>query len=74
MPDRFPAKGNFQGKPFERIFTSNKFLSAINATKNSSPNKCKKCSCGWESSLILFAYPGVLAGENYIDVSAMFEA
>ena len=37
MPDRFPAKGNFQGKPFERIFTSNKFLSAINATKNSSP-------------------------------------
>ena len=36
---------------FQRISVSNKFVAVLNASKNSSPNKCKKYSRGWESSL-----------------------
>ena len=40
-------------QPFERIFRSNKFASATISSKNTLPNKCKKYSCSWESSILV---------------------
>ena len=45
MTDRFATETNFQGDFLKDFFRSNKFVSAINESKNSLPNKCKKYSC-----------------------------
>ena len=43
----FPTFKQLPRWPFERIFSGDKFVSAINASKNSSPNKYKKYLWGW---------------------------
>ena len=54
MTDRFPTENNFQGDLSKYFFPSNKFISAINAPKKSSPNKCKKYSCGCAFVTVFF--------------------
>ena len=50
---------------------SNKFVSAINESNNSSPDNWKKYSCDRESSLIQSTFPGVLTGKNYVGVGTI---
>ena len=45
MTDRFATETNFQGDFLKDFFRSNKFVSAINESKNSLPLNCKKYSC-----------------------------
>ena len=60
---------------FNLIFLSvYKLVSAITLFKNSSPNKCKKYSCGLESLLTQSTGPGVLIGEKSIAVGIISEA
>ena len=44
MTDRFATETNFQDDLLKDFFHSNKFVLAINESKNSLPNKCKKYS------------------------------
>ena len=61
--------------PLDVIFLSTcKFVSATTVSKNSSPNKCKKYSCGLESLLTQSTGPGVLIGEKSIAVGIISEA
>ena len=46
MVDRFPTESNFQDDLSSKRVFSYKFVSAVNTSKNSSPNKCRKYSCG----------------------------
>ena len=46
MTDKFPTESNFQGDLLKEFFFSDKFFSAIYASKSSSENKSKKYSCG----------------------------
>ena len=65
MTYRCPTESNFQGDFSKEFFSFNKFVSAIYASKNSSPNKCNKYTCGRKSSLTQSTCLAVLKGENY---------
>ena len=65
---------NFQGYLSMSFFSQHINLYQLIATtvsKNSSPNKCKKYSCGLESLLTQSTGPGVLLGEKSIAVETI---
>ena len=56
---------------WKTISFSNKFVSPINESNNSSPDNWKKYSCDRASSLIQSTFPGVLTGKNYVGVGTI---
>ena len=67
--DRFQTNSYFHGELLNKFFPLNLFH---HASKNSLPNKCKKYSCGWASSIhkaVYFSWSiNKSAGENCVGV------
>ena len=70
MVDRFPTESNFQDDLSSKRVFSYKFVSAVNTSKKT----LHQINAGNTHVVIQSSCPGVLTGENYMDVGTIFEA